>query len=158
MNNKIKIIIALSLIILVWSLILFITRSREEEENDVPIGRNNEEVVEDNHGDEYPTEEDFLEVERIYQSLPRPLEKYIPEGASYVIEYQPEIQTFVVSFDAQNIEEFKETVKEAFGFFYQFNLDPCEEPLYHGIAWNLDDWSVIDFKDGDPIKEICQLN
>jgi hypothetical protein len=154
MNSKIKIMIVLFLVFLVWLLILIITKSGEKEKNDILIKEN----IEDGQGDEYPTEEDFLEIDQIYQSLPKPLEKYVPENASYTIKYQPEIQTFIIGLKSQSIDEFKGSIEEVKSFFYQFNLNPCEKPLYHGITWDIDDWSKIDFVGDDPFKKSCNLD
>ncbi len=157
--NKTKIIIILSSIVLVWSILIFVVK-KPGDENQIPFDEiNGENETEDFHAEDYPTEESFLEVEKIYNALPKPLENYIPDGSSYTLEYLPETKSFVIGVDAENIDDFEKGVKEAFEFFYQFNLNPCEAPLLYGLSWTVDDWSKIDFKEKDPFTESCnELN
>lgn len=153
MNYKTKIIIILSVIAFIWIILLLILPERKEEVSEAPE-ENEEEFV-----DPYPTSvlpgpEELLLVDEIYEELPKPLNDYVPEESIYEIDYSYDFSSFMVHLEAESWEEYERGVEESLEFFYQFELDPCEEPLSHGISWTVPDWTKIEIK-GDPYKDFC---
>ncbi len=152
--NKKKVIITLSLVVLIWALLLFLTR-RGDLPEDVII----EEETELETGElPWESREVSLSVNQLYESIPKPIESHIPEGSDYYIEYHPDLIAFSVIIDAENWEDLVEKGKESLSFFYQFDADPCEKPLLDGIFWTATDLSKIDMADKNILEEICGLD
>lgn len=155
--SKTKIIIILLIIVIVWSSIFFLilySKNKAQKKRE-PL----EKILEDAPLTEYtpPSEEDLVSIGEIYEKLPKPLSKFIPENSTYSIEYSYEIPAFVVTLDAKNEKGFKKAMKDSFNFFYQFELNPCESPLFHGVLWTVEDWSVLDGElTLDFQQEICE--
>jgi len=151
MKNKTKIIIILAVILIVWSFFLFTSRKQDVDNNNL-----HSDTEEDFfHGDEYPTEEELLEIYEIWNSLPKPLENYIPDDSLYSITYNEGLNNFVIKLNGQNAEEYEKSLEDAFGLFFLFGLNPCEKPLLNGISWLVDDWSKADFEE-DPLYKVCE--